>query len=264
MNIGQVKLTRFTHCQLVYSKHYLSFWPERMKTLHPIQISILEKLLFTQWLKFTDLKSDENIPSNQLTFHINVLLEEGLLEKADQLYCLTPSGKLYANSKDSHREADHKFQKIGVLMAATRQTKDGIEYLMYTRKKHPFFGKQGFPTGKVRWWEQPTLTAQREIVEETWMSWEAKVIKLFHFINKNKDNVVIEDKYLFLCHISEPAGDIISNAEGDFYRVAKKKIREAIQNPFDAIDDLLGMTDTIENFTGQVAFEEIIAYPEWF
>ncbi len=88
--------------------------------------------------------------------------------------------------------------------------------------------------------------------------------KLLSFFTSSIKIRIIEDKYLFLCHISEPAGDIISNAEGDFYRVAKKKIRETIQNPFDAIDDLLGMTDTIENFTGQVAFEEIIAYPEGF
>jgi hypothetical protein len=36
--------------------------------------------------------------------------------------------------------------KTGVLVCATRGYGNDKEYLIYTRKKHPFFGKQGFIT----------------------------------------------------------------------------------------------------------------------
>lgn len=81
-----------------------------MKPIHPIQAAILEKLLFTTWCAFTDLKVDDKLPSNQLAFHINALIDAGLLHKGETHYSLTTAGKEYANSKDSHSDTTHKFR----------------------------------------------------------------------------------------------------------------------------------------------------------
>ncbi len=235
-----------------------------MKTLHPIQIDILEKLLFSTWMKFSELKPNDDIPSNQLTFHINTLLDEWLLEKIESHYVLTAQWKLYANAKDSHRDNTHKFQKVWVIMACSRINKWIVEYLLYTRKKHPFFGKQWFPTWKIRRGETPVQTASRELWEETWMKGNAELIKLFHFINMNSDDEVIEDKYLFLCHISAPQWELCNNNEWEFYWLPENSIRENIKNPFDTIEDLLWMIEVIKADRNNIQFEETIWVPEWF
>jgi ADP-ribose pyrophosphatase YjhB (NUDIX family) len=235
-----------------------------MKTLHPIQINILEQLLFSTGLKFSALKSNPIVPNNQLTFHVNALVEGWLIEKKWQTYSLTQSGKRYANSKDSHRDAEHKFQKVGVLMVCSRMSYGKKEYLFYTRKKHPFFDKQWSPTGKIMRWETPTQTAEREIFEETWLKWSAIFVKLYHFINKSESWDVIEDKYLFLCHISEPQWLLKQNNEWEFYWVAKKDIPNRITNPFDTIDEVFAMIDAVDSFSGVIAFKEIIETPEGF
>ena len=117
-----------------------------MKQLHPIQLKILKKLLFAPQLKYTELKPEEHIENNQLSFHLNTLISIGHIEKVDQHYILTTQGKEYANRMDSGELYVQLQAKTGVLVCATRGQGDAQEYLIYTRKKHPFFGKQGFIT----------------------------------------------------------------------------------------------------------------------
>jgi hypothetical protein len=70
--IGQFNLTRFSfqeaYLSLIYSLVFL------MKQLHPIQLKILKKLLFAPQLKYTELKPEEHIENNQLSFHLNTLI----------------------------------------------------------------------------------------------------------------------------------------------------------------------------------------------
>ena len=117
-----------------------------MKQLHPIQLKILKKLLFAPQLKYTELKPEEHIENNQLSFHLNTLITMGHIEKVDQHYILTAQGKEYSNRMDSGELHVQLQAKTGVLVCATRGQGDAQEYLIYTRKKHPFFGKQGFIT----------------------------------------------------------------------------------------------------------------------
>lgn len=117
-----------------------------MKQLHPLQLKILKKLLFAPQLKYTELKPEEHIENNQLSFHLNTLINMGYIKKDDQYYILTAQGKEYANRMDAGDFHIQLQAKTGVLVCATRGHGDDQEYLIYTRKKHPFFGKQGFVT----------------------------------------------------------------------------------------------------------------------
>jgi hypothetical protein len=117
-----------------------------MKQLHPLQLKMLKKLLFAPQLKYTELKPEEHIENNQLSFHLNTLITMGYIQKIDQHYVLTAQGKEYANRMDSGEHHVQLQAKVGVLVCATRGQGDNIEYLIYTRGKHPFFGKQGLIT----------------------------------------------------------------------------------------------------------------------
>lgn len=238
----------------------------RTATIHPLQATILEKLLYSTWMTFTELQWDKSLPTNQLSFHINTLLHEWYIEKNDIIYTLTTKGKEYANAKDSHTEKEHKFQKVWTIIVCSR-TGDNHEkeYLFYTRKKHPFYGKQWFPTGKIRRGETPVQTAARELTEESWLSGNAQLISLFHFINKDAENDVIEDKYLFLCSIKEPTGELIQSNEWSFYRVKYPDIEASITNPFETTEDLKRMISLVEWDTSIMhSFEEKIIFPEGF
>jgi len=117
-----------------------------MKQLHPLQLKMLKKLLFAPQMKYTELKPEEHIENNQFSFHLNALITMGYIKKIDPYYILTTQGKEYANRMDAGELQIQLQAKVGVLVCATRGQGDSQEYLIYTRKKHPFFGKQGFIT----------------------------------------------------------------------------------------------------------------------
>lgn len=46
-----------------------------MKQYHDVQLKILRKLLFAQSLPYSQLKPDEKMENNQLSFHLDKLKE---------------------------------------------------------------------------------------------------------------------------------------------------------------------------------------------
>jgi hypothetical protein len=60
-----------------------------MKQLHTIQLMILRKLLFAESLRYGELKPDKKMENNQLSFHLDALLEFSYVEKIDGGYRLT-------------------------------------------------------------------------------------------------------------------------------------------------------------------------------
>lgn len=120
------------------------------KEIHEIQASILKELLFRELSHFSELNR-EKIPSDQFAFHLKQLVDQGIAEKTEEgLYRLTVKGKEYANrfDVDSGPAKIEKQAKLSALVIAIRDGKEGTEYLMQTRSKHPFFGFRGFHNGK--------------------------------------------------------------------------------------------------------------------
>ncbi|NOZ44620.1 MAG: hypothetical protein GXP45_05805 [bacterium] len=117
-----------------------------MKQLHDIQLAILRKLLFAESLRYSDLKPEEAMENNQLSFHLDKLIELNYVEKLDDNvgYRLTIEGKEYANRMDTEINKIKRQPKSGVLVIPMRYNEElnEHEFLFYTRKKHPHFGKQ--------------------------------------------------------------------------------------------------------------------------
>lgn len=61
--------------------------------LHDIQESIMEKLGYRNRMRFSDLQGNES--SNKISFHLNKLQENKLIEKKDNKYSTTAKGKEY-------------------------------------------------------------------------------------------------------------------------------------------------------------------------
>lgn len=61
--------------------------------LHEIQKSIMEKLGYRNRKRFSELQGNKS--SNKISFHLNKLQEENLIQKKDKKYFTTPEGKDY-------------------------------------------------------------------------------------------------------------------------------------------------------------------------
>ena len=205
-----------------------------MKQLHYIQRQILNKLLFSEGLKFSELKPDEKLENNQFTFHLKELLRARLIQKEKNIYKLTIKGKEYANTMDTDNAQVMKQAKVSAISCLIKKTKGGYEYLIYTRLKQPFFGRQGFPSGKVKWGERITDACKREMEEETGLSIKPELFKISHqMVFKIPGHELIEDKIFFFFRALNPKGKLIPNNEGKYEWVAEKDLNEYIKKPFE-------------------------------
>ena len=131
--------------------------------MHHIQKQILQKLIYKPSLGFAELRP-EGIESNHFMYHLRQLINEGYIEKTTKGYCLSKSGKSYADRlslKDYKPRIQPKIVTLIVLK------KPSGEHLLYKRAHQPFFGKIGFPYGKIHLGESIAEAANRELEEKT-------------------------------------------------------------------------------------------------
>lgn len=236
-----------------------------MKQIHTIQLQILKKLLYSKGLRYSEIKPDSEMENNQFDFHLDKMIAEGFIEKKADRYHLTASGKEFANRIDEEKIIIQKQAKIGTYFACTRKKNNQTQFLIYTRLKQPFYGCQGFPTGKVQFGEKITETARRELKEETNLDGDPEVVLIKHFLVYEKESKkLVEDKFLFLCIVRDPHGELIPSVEGKYEWVNEKDLRVYVTNPFEDFDEFMKEVNAIKNFTGTITFKEIHQESEKF
>jgi ADP-ribose pyrophosphatase YjhB (NUDIX family) len=223
-----------------------------MKSFHSIQIKILQDLLYNKYLRYSDLKPKE-MEGSQFTFHLESLGKQGLIKKNSKGYCLTPKGKEIANRMD-YGDANIKVQaKISAIMCCIREENDVTEYLLYTRKKNPFWGYQGFPTGKVIKGEDISNTAKRELYEETGLNGIPELFAIRHYRIYSNEELLLEDKIFFVFRFMNPKGDLASGREGDFKWVNRENVNDYLERPVKELPEII---DALEKFSGEITFLE--------
>jgi len=225
--------------------------------LHETQLGILNKLLFAPNLRYKDLKLDDTVENNTFQFHLNKVIELGYVVKNNNTYSLTKEGKKYATHLDTDTNKIVELRKVSVHLYCIRSTHNGDECVIYTRKKHPFYGKQGFPAGKVRNGELFVDAAKREMKEETNLEGDPVLFNVTHYLVKDKITGELLDDKLFLdFFIKNPTGTLKSNNEGLFEWVPTENIEKYILNPFDTIEIYQKSLKKIASFKGTVSFDE--------
>lgn len=235
-----------------------------MDNLHYIQLNILKKLLFAETLKFSELKPFD-IENNQLTFHLDRLIKDGLVEKVDDGYKLTVKGKEFANRMDTDKAKMQLQGKIGVIQCCINNQKSENEFLLYTRLKHPFYGSQGYSSGKVRFGETIKDAAKRELKEETNLEGEPELFMIEHHLVYSKDeHKLLEDKYFYFCKIINPKGELKANEEGKFEWVKESEVSKYLKKPFESVERILYITERIKDLKKEITFEEITHFTDSF
>lgn len=221
-------------------------------------MSILKKLLFSTVLTFTKLSDGNETPSNQFTFHINQLIRAGLVVKSRQKYSLSNKGKLFANRMDTESKQIIRQAKIGVLICPMKVEKNKEnEYLFYTRLKHPFYGCQGFITGKVLYGEKIIETARRELFEETGLEGTPELISIHHSLNiDSTTNELLEDKIFHKFRVINPHGKLRQCEEGRYKWVKESNIEKFVTKPFYSLESTLKSVESVKNFSGGITFDE--------
>lgn len=210
-------------------------------------MKILRELLFSQGLSFSEL-NQEGLETNQHTFHLKKLIELKYVEKTQSGYRLTTKGKEYANTMDTDSNKIVKQGKLSVICTCFRKKGPQREVLIYTRLKQPFYGSQGFFSGKIQYGENVDKAAQRELKEETGMSGSPQVKGLRHFrVYTESDKRLVEDKFMFFVVFESPEGELIPHEEGKYEWVKLSEVKEFITKPFpdffDSLDQMANKRD---------------------
>lgn len=186
-----------------------------MDKLHHHQKEILIYLLFHPNISFTKMNI-EGLTSDHFTYHIKSLVSLGYVGKDNKgMYFLTTKGKEYANTYDTDNKIIEKQPKYAVFLVAKRMI-GGIEHLMIQRRlKEPYYGYQGFITGKVRFGEDLTTAAKRELTEETGLTGNFKFIGTRRDIVFSKESKeLLEDKVFNIFVVTNCKGKLVKSFDG--------------------------------------------------
>lgn len=185
--------------------------------IHPTQTQILQELLFMPAASYSFLMKQTGLTSDHFRFHLGKLVELGYVHKnADKHYALTAKGKEHANKLDTDQGVIERQPKVAVLLNILREAEHGWQLLVQQRLKQPFYGFWGLPTGKIRWGEMITETAQRELLEETGLTCAApRFYGVQHKIDLNKTTAeLFEDKLFFEVLCLNPTGQLQAEFTG--------------------------------------------------
>lgn len=206
--------------------------------IHDFQISILRELLFKPGARFRDLKKVD-VTNDHFTFHINHLLQEGLIAKTKGKYTLTTKGKEFANRMDTETLKLERQAKLAIAVHAIRQEKGKTQYLIHRRLKEPFYGWYGSHSGKIRWGETPLECAKREFLEETGLTGDFKLKSIVHYHHIHKNGRFLEDKYFWVYFVTNPQGTLKEKVlEGENIWMSEKKVR-SLKDIFATFDEMM-------------------------
>lgn len=228
-----------------------------MENLHPTQIGILSQLLFGRSLRHTDLKIDPEIENNTFQFHLKRVIEMGFVEKSPDGYMLTEKGKIVANYIDIPRNEFTINRKSSVRLYILRDTLKGREVLIKRRFKHPFYGQQGFPTGKILKGELFTNAAVRVAENELNLHGNPTLLRVVHYLVKDKSlHKLLDDKLFFDYYINNPSGELKFNPASHFEWILLKDFEKHMTDPMNKIEEYKSAFELIEKGGSFIDFLE--------
>ncbi len=179
--------------------------------IHAAQTQILRELLFVESAGFAVLQKPTGLTSDHFKFHIKRLVELGYVEKAKAgHYRLSTIGKEYANKIDTDNRTIERQPKCAVILVIEKVEKGTTYFIVQERRKHPYFGFWGFPTGKIRWGETIMQTAARELAEETGLQATLTYRGIYHeHMLEQESGVMLEDKIFHVIYGSDPQGELM-------------------------------------------------------
>lgn len=193
------------------------------KNLHKVQASILRELLFNNGTNFSSLNKFK-LTNDHFTFHINKLINEGVIEKNKSKYYLTQKGKVFASKLDVDSLVMERQATLSVAVTAKKKIKGKTHLLIQKRLKEPFYGYYGFINGKVRFGETSKETAKRELKEETNLSGDPDIFCVFHKMRGPSKSAIKLDNLFFVYLVKNIRGTLKNTKEGENFWFPYEKV----------------------------------------
>lgn len=118
---------------------------KQTKLDHPIQKHIIRVLVFQKWARFRDLRPPKT-DTNLFSYHLKVLLKDGLVDKTEVGYTLSQNGKTYVDRVSTEKFTVRSQPKIITMLVV--QNSDG-DVLLQKRTKQPYIDTWTLPYGKL-------------------------------------------------------------------------------------------------------------------
>jgi ADP-ribose pyrophosphatase YjhB (NUDIX family) len=171
---------------------------------------IFSLFAFNRELKFGMIEKELGISSNQLSYHLSKMVEEGILVKTGDAYTLTHIGEsmIPALNQITGRE-----QGLITIVAAAVMRGDRI--CLLKRKKRPYQGYWSLPGGKMRLQESLKDAAIREVREETGL--DCHFDDLCSVVHERvRDGGVFKHAFvIFFCRLNANGSVLQTSDEGD-------------------------------------------------
>jgi len=213
--------------------------------IHEYQASILRELLFRPHARFRDIKK-VNVENDHFSYHVNRLVDQGLVIKESGTYVLSQKGKEFANRLDTESLELEKQAKVAVALHPIRERNGGTEYLVHQRLKEPFYGWYGSHSGKIKWGEKPLETARRELFEETGLKGKFILKGIINMKHYHEDGRFLEDKYFWVYKVVNLSGTLLKEVEeGRNIWMSEKEYRSK-ENVFVTFDEMIETLDSDE------------------
>lgn len=208
-----------------------------MKDKTDVQKKILVKLMHNRGLRYNKLWNKEG-ESNKFNYHLQKLVETGIVEKKEEIYCLTIKGKKLVTSLEGST-GEEKSKPVVCVFILGNSTKEN-KILVHLRKKEPFYDFAGIIAGKVEFGETPIHAAKREFKEETGLSGNLKLKTVANYITESKNELMHHIiAFTYIC--KNPSGELIlKHREGENVWVTFEEFKKLKRFP--EIDNLIEKT----------------------
>lgn len=221
---------------------------------------IYELFVRSKRLRFSDIEKAVGIKSNTLTYHLNSMVKEGMLQKEDDEYMLSAHGEkllpFFA----------HITQKItgGCLPVVLAAIVKDNQILLLKRKRRPYQGYWGMPGGKLHLEESIEESALREVKEETGLDCTfSHIAAIVHERVKEKD-AFKHAFLLFFVVLKLKAGKITESEEGklEWFPLKTLQPERIIPSDYHMIKGHLKEKSHITNVIMEEKEEKLIKYQQ--
>ncbi|HDD70768.1 MAG TPA: NUDIX domain-containing protein [Candidatus Woesearchaeota archaeon] len=170
---------------------------------------IFKLFIKKRMLKFNEIEKSLELKSNTLSYHLDMMIKDGLLEKDDEYYKLTKKAEqmlpFFAHLTG---------RETGPLTVIVAAVKHKNKICLLRRVKRPYQGYWGMIGGKLKMKESIKDCAIREAKEETGLDCEFKGVRgVLHERVKEGDEIK-HAFVIFLCELESKSEEFTSGEEG--------------------------------------------------
>ena len=182
---------------------------------HSIQRSILSKLMTSPvgW-RYRDMNVGA-IENDRYNYHLQYLVQQGLIEKRSNRYLLSESGKRFVLNQQPidilGQESD--LFKLAALALVLRRKGSQLEVLYQTRLCQPFIGNQELIGGAIRKGEFIVEAAKRRLYEEANLVADFSLFGLVRKLRFDSGGQLYSDILYHICLAFDPTGELCHHNE---------------------------------------------------